>query len=96
MNSRLDYVTDWFMPRNDLRTDAMVAVAHKSRKVGLYRVKDVGRGTMTLSHGGISFLVGTQIVVDDFQKLVPNELKPISARVVENNRQGILIAWKEA
>ena len=96
MNSRLDYVTDWFMPRNNLPTDAMVAVAHKSRKVGLYRVKDVGRGTMTLSHGGISFPVGTQIVVDDFQKLVPNELKPISARVVENNRQGILITWNEA
>ena len=68
---------------------------HKAKKVGLYRVKDVGRGTITLSHGVISFPVGTRIVVDDFQNLVPGALKPFSARVVENNRQGIQIAWKE-
>jgi hypothetical protein len=93
MNNQADYITDWFMPNDDLRTDATVAVAHKSKKVGLYRVKGVGRGTMTLSHGGISFPVGTQLVVDDFQKLVPNASKSLAVRVVENNRQGIQIAW---
>jgi hypothetical protein len=93
MNNHADYITDWYMPNNDLRTDATVAVEHKSKKVGLYRVKGVGRGTMTLSHGGISFPVGTQLVVDDFQKLVPNASKSMAVRVVENNRQGIQIAW---
>jgi len=93
MNNHGDYIADWFMPNDELRTDAIVAVAHRSKKVGLYKVKGVGRGTMTLSHGGISFPVGTQLVVDDFQKLVPNASKLLSVRVVENNRQGIQIAW---
>ena len=95
MNDHVDYVTDWFMPSDDVRTDAIVAVAYKSKKVGLYRVKDVGRGSMTLSHGGISFPVGSQLVVDDFQHVVPNAVKPFSAMVVENNRLGIQITWNE-
>jgi hypothetical protein len=93
MNAQSDYITDWFMPDNDLRTDAAVAVAHQSRMVGLYRVKGVGKDTMTLSHGGISFPVGTKLEVDDFQKLIPSATKSLSVKVVENNRQGIQIAW---
>ncbi|MGA7180891.1 MAG: hypothetical protein WBX11_15085 [Thiobacillaceae bacterium] len=93
MNSHADYVTDWFMPNDDLRSDAIVAVAHKSKKIGLYKVKGVGNGTMTLSHGGISFPVGTQLVVDDFLKLVPSAAKPLCVKVVKNNAQGIQIVW---
>ncbi|MGA7180505.1 MAG: hypothetical protein WBX11_13075 [Thiobacillaceae bacterium] len=93
MKHQVDYVSDWFMPSSDLRADALVAVAHKSKDVGVYRVKDVGCGTMTLFHGGVSFAVGTQLVVHDFQQLVPNTSKPFSATVVANNHQDIQIAW---
>lgn len=93
MNVHAQFISDWFIPDNTLPDDAIVAVAHESKKIGLYKVKGVGHGSMTLSHGGISFPVGTQIVIDDFQKLVPNSSKPFSAKVVQNNRQGIQIAW---
>jgi hypothetical protein len=88
-----EFVVDWFISNNDLRCDAAVAVLHKSKKIGLYRVKQVGRYSMTLSHGGISFPVGTQLEVEDYQRLMPRILGPLAARVVQNNQQGIHIAW---
>jgi hypothetical protein len=88
-----DFVVDWFISDHDLRADAAVAVRHKSKKVGLYRVKQVGRDAMTLSHGGISFPVGTQLEVEDYQRLMPRRLGTLAARVVQNDQQGIHIAW---
>ena len=88
-----DFVVDWFISTDDLRADAAVAVRHKSKKIGLYRVKEVGQACMTLSHGGISFPVGTQLEVEDYQRLMPRSLGPVNARVVQNDRQGIHIAW---
>jgi hypothetical protein len=88
-----EFVVDWFISTDDLRSDAAVAVLHKSKKIGLYRVKEVGRDSMTLSHGGISFPVGTQLEVEDYQRLMPHTLGPLAARVVQNNQQGIHIAW---
>ncbi len=88
-----EFVVDWFMSNDDLRSDAAVAVLHKSKKIGLYRVKQVGTDSMTLSHGGISFPVGTQLEVEDYQRLVPSSLGPLTAKVVQNDQQGIHIAW---
>jgi hypothetical protein len=88
-----EFVVDWFISDSDLRSDAAVAVLHKSKKIGLYRVKQVGRDSMTLSHGGISFPVGTQLEVEDYQRLMPCTLSPLAARVVQNDQQGIHIAW---
>jgi ABC-type iron transport system FetAB permease component len=59
----------------------------------LYRVKRVGEGTMVLSHGGISFPVGTKLVVDDFQGLLPEAPIPLAVKVVGNDLGGISIAW---
>ncbi len=87
------FVVDWFISNDELRSDAAVAVLHKSRKIGLYRVKQVGMDSMTLSHGGISFPVGTQLEVEDYQRLVPRALGPLAAKVVQNDQQGIHIAW---
>ncbi|HYP68404.1 MAG TPA: hypothetical protein VEP67_09170, partial [Thiobacillaceae bacterium] len=88
-----EFVVDWFISDTDLRSDAAVAVRHKSKKIGLYRVKEVGRDFMTLSHGGISFPVGTQLEVEDYQRLMPRSPRPLAARVVQNNQQGIHLAW---
>ena len=88
-----DFVVDWFISDSVLRTDAAVAVRHKSKKIGLYRVKEVGRYSMTLSHGGISFPVGTHLEVEDYQRLAPDTRGTLTARVVKNDREGIRIAW---
>ena len=89
-----EFVVDWFLSDNDLRSDAAVAVLHKSRKIGLYRVRQLGMDCMTLSHGGISFPVGTQLEVEDYQRLMPSStLGPLAARVVQNDQQGIRITW---
>jgi hypothetical protein len=89
----MSYVSDWFISGSDLPADAIVAVAYKSRNIGLYKVKDLGDCCMTLSHGGISFPVGTQIIIDDFQNLVPKASRPFQARVTQNTPIGIQIAW---
>jgi hypothetical protein len=88
-----EFVVDWFISDCDLRSDAAVAVRHKAKKIGLYRVTQLGTGSMILSHGGISFPVGTQLEVEDYQRLVPSVLGPLAARVVENDREGIHLTW---
>jgi hypothetical protein len=93
MEDSRNFVCDWSLPIHVLPSGAIVGVAHKSRQIGLYRVKALGMDTMTLSHGGISFPIGTHLVVDDFQKLVPAACRPLSVKVVNNNRHGMQIAW---
>jgi hypothetical protein len=93
MEDPRNFVCDWSLPSLVLPEGAIVGVAHKQKRIGLYRVKAIGMDTMTLSHGGISFPVGTSLVVDDFQKLMPDASRPLSVKVVNNNRHGIQIAW---
>lgn len=38
---------DWVISNNDLRSDAAVAVLHKSKKIGLYRVRQVGMDSLS-------------------------------------------------
>jgi hypothetical protein len=87
------FTVDWAVNETNLRPDAAVAVRNHSRKIGLYRVKHVARGRMILSHGGISFPVGTQLTLEDYQGLLPQSGHPLNARVVENNLHGIHVAW---
>jgi hypothetical protein len=64
----------------------------------MYRVKRVGEVGMLLNHGGISFPVGTRLVVEDIQHLLPLGLPiPLSGRlsatVVDNTAQGLRLVW---
>ena len=93
MNQTDPYIVDWPVSEHDLSPNAAVCVSTESRVVGLYRVRQLGTGTMTLSHGGISFPVGTQLVVEDFQKLLPTKMGTVSARVIGNDTRGIQLAW---
>lgn len=72
----------------------IVNVWYGGHSIGLYRVKQVDDQAMVLNHGAISFPVGTPLDVVDFQHLVPNSAVPrLSATVVDNDRNGIRLAW---
>lgn len=71
-----------------------VAVRYAGRKIGLYRVQDISRRTLLLGHGGISFPVGTEIQIDDYQRLLPGDaLGVLPAKVVHNDVHGIAVTW---
>lgn len=72
----------------------LVRVSYEGRKVGLYRVEGVREGSLTLSHGVISFPIGTQLVVEDVQGVMPRAPSAaLAARVVENDARGMCLAW---
>ena len=49
---------------------------------------------MLLGHGGISFPVGTEIQLDDFQRLLPGgSCGALPAKVVHNDVHGIAVRW---
>jgi hypothetical protein len=76
------------------RGRAIVGVRHGGRNVGLYRVRRVDDGVIILSHGVISFPVGTRLVVEDFQGLIPGAPRgSLAAVVVGNDLSGISLAW---
>lgn len=71
-----------------------VAIRHLGRKIGLYRVRRVEDGHIVLSHGGISFPVGTRLLIEDYQGLIhgaPAGCLP--ARVIANDMNGLCLAW---
>ncbi len=73
---------------------AVVALSDGTHNYGLYRVKRVEARTMLLSHGAITFPVGTHLDIEDFKYEEPNRT-PFNQRatVVENGRDGIRLAW---
>ena len=76
---------------------SVVAIRYGGRRIGLYRVKQVGEAGMLLNHGGISFPVGTRLDVEEFHQLVPaTGYHRLSATVVDNNTSGIRLAWSHA
>lgn len=71
-----------------------VGIRHRGRKVGLYRVRKVKEGMVVLSHGVISFPVGTRLVLEDFQGLIPGAPRGcLSTLVVGNDLNGISLTW---
>lgn len=72
----------------------VVAIRYGGRRVGLYRVKQVGEVGMLLNHGGISFPVGTRLDVGDFAD-PKSEACPswLQATVVDNTPNGLRLAW---
>ena len=72
----------------------IVNIWYGGHGIGLYRVKQVDERAMVLNHGVISFPVGTLLDVVDFQRLIPNSTSPrLSTTVVDNNHNGIWLAW---
>jgi hypothetical protein len=72
----------------------VVNVWYRGQSIGLYRVHRVDERAMVLRHGVISFPVGTLLDVVDFQRLIPNSASTrLSTTVVDNNRNGIRLAW---
>lgn len=72
----------------------VVAIRFGGRRVGLYRVKQVGEVEMLLNHGGISFPVGTRLDVGDFAD-PSSDVRPtwVQATVVDNTPSGLRLAW---
>jgi hypothetical protein len=73
---------------------AVVALSDGTSNFGLYKVKQVETRTMLLSHGAISFPVGTHLDIEDFKYEEPNCTSfNQRATVVENGHDGIRLAW---
>ena len=73
---------------------AVVALSDGTRNYGLYRVKRVESGTMLLSHGAISFPVGTHLDIEDYKYEEPNHTSfNQPATVAENDHDGIRLVW---
>jgi hypothetical protein len=92
MNER--FIVEW-QDADDVKfVSAFVSVRMRGRKAGLYRIKKVMQGGMLLSHGAISFPVGTQLDIDDIQGIVPGTWH--SGQVVGNDQCGWSIVWPTA
>lgn len=75
----------------------LVAIRYDGRRIGLYRVRQVGESGVRLNHGGISFPVGTRLEVEDIQHLFPKSFAPQrAATVVGNTARGLVLAWHHA
>jgi hypothetical protein len=86
------FIVDWQATEDANPADMVVSVRMRGRKAGLYRVKQVMQDGMLLSHGAISFPVGTQLDIDDPRRLAPGSQQHL--RVVANDPSGLrLIAW---
>jgi len=73
----------------------IVAIRYGGRRIGLYRVEQVGDSGMRLNHGGISFPVGTRLDVEDIQHLFPLAISPHrTATVIGNTPCGLDLAWQ--
>jgi len=72
----------------------IVNVWYGGHSIGLYRVKQIAERVMVLKHGAISFPVGTLLDIVDFQRLfIPSLPSRLSTTVVDNNLNGISVAW---
>lgn len=88
------FVVEWPVVGEEPKpVNAVVAVRMWGRQAGLYRVKRVGRGSMLLSHGAISFPVGTRLDIEQLQGDMPCER--LTARVVANDPSGLSLVWSD-
>jgi hypothetical protein len=87
---RENFVVDWQVTEGG-RLDPCVSVCLQGRKAGLYRVKQVSREGVLLSHGAISFPVGTRLDIENVQDIGPWARRNV--QVVANDRRGLSLAW---
>ncbi len=84
------YVVDWQQGEEKV-VGGLVSVRLRGRAAGLYRIKRVQPGGVLLSHGAISFPVGTQLDIDVPQAASPQGWR--HARVIANDARGVDVAW---
>jgi hypothetical protein len=85
------FIVDWQVSETVHLPASFVSLRMQGRKAGLYRVREVMSEGILLSHGAISFPVGTRLDVEDIQGIVPGG--PSQARVVTNDQRGMKLAW---
>ncbi len=79
---------------------SFVSLRMQGRRVGLYRVQAFMPKGILLTHGAISFPVGTRLDVEDVLGIVPGLMMNRAmnrtlnrARVVANDPSGVRLAW---
>ena len=85
-----NYIVDW-QQANERTVGSLVSVRMHGRKAGLYRVKRVMPEGMVLSHGAISFPIGTQLDIEDPRGDTAGARQ--RARVMANDRHGLGLTW---
>lgn len=84
------YVVDW-QQGEDRFVGGLVSVRLRGRAAGLYRVKRMQPDGVLLSHGAISFPVGTQLDIEVALTTSPRSWR--HARVIANDARGVDLAW---
>ncbi|MCU0840940.1 MAG: hypothetical protein MUC79_04355 [Thiobacillaceae bacterium] len=92
MRQAEDFVVEWAMHAGERPRQPFVAVRNGDRRIGLYRVKGQDKDTLILSHGGISFPVGTRLILEDCQMALKDRQGAIPALVVGNDQAGMRLA----
>lgn len=85
------FIVDWQDEDTAPSPLSFVSLRMHGRRAGLYRVHKVMPGGMLLSHGAISFPVGTHLDVEDVLGIMPGGYG--HARVVANDHSGVRLAW---
>lgn len=86
------FIVDWQSGDAVCPAASLVSLRMHGRGAGLYRVRSANPREMLLSHGAISFPVGTHLEVEDVPGTGAD--KPLHpARVVANDRSGVRLAW---
>lgn len=88
---RESFVVDWQDCNTSKPAASVVSIRMRGRKAGLYRVKQFMFDGMLLSHGAISFPVGTRLEIEDPHGLVSGMRH--CAQVVANDPNGVSLAW---
>jgi hypothetical protein len=88
------FVVDWQNADEVKPVSAFVSVRMRGRKAGLYRVKKMMQEGVLLSHGAISFPVGTQLDIEGLHGIPFGAQE--HARVVANDQHGVRLAWPAA
>jgi len=86
------FIVDWQTDEAVRPAASFVSLRMQGRRAGLYRVQAVMSKGMLLSHGAISFPVGTWLDVEDVLGIVPGRLIN-HARVVANDPRGVRLVW---
>lgn len=89
---RQQFIVDWQINEAANPAASFVSLRMQGRRAGLYRVRAMLPKGMLLSHGAISFPVGTRLDVEDVLGIVP-DCASNQARVVSNDQRGFRLAW---
>jgi hypothetical protein len=85
------FIVEWQDEDMVRSAQTFVSLRMNGRKAGLYRVRQVMPQGVLLSHGAISFPVGTQLDLEDVLGIMPGGGS--HARVVSNDTSGLRLAW---